>query len=1107
MGDIAREYLQVRVLRTFEPLSSLSADKLEELANKSEVEELPPGRLIFRQGEKDKRCVYLLSGTLELQITGNPNPELVKAKTIESKYPIAQEIPRPSTCRTKTNAVLLYIDSDLLEFVMDDSPSGMYEVTEIRVDQDPESDWMLRFLQSPAFLRLPTEKIQNLLMKFQEVPVSKGQVIIKQGDIDPYYYIVKEGQCIVSRRPAPAAEEVRLAILGPGDGFGEEALITHGKRNATITMKDAGVLMRLGKNEFNELLVKPLIQHLQHPAMIEKVRAGAAIIDVRTNKEFNENGIKGAQSIPISMLRVKTASLNPTRDHILYCNDGNQSTAAAFLLAQHSIPCYVLAGGLAAQSKPFAAAQPPLPEIALDTGPISQPSSQSIPRPALKPATPNPHIQTGEFEMHRFQAKTQAERANEAEKIHKNFSARTQQLRSEADALRNQAHRLAEKTSAAETERKKAETEIRHLQEEANKQREEMFAAAKLAIAKEKERAQQETQRIKLATEQAHKHAEEEFNRARREAKELAERQTRLEAEVKQAEEQKRKAAQAAEEARHMAKLEAERVKQEAELIRQRALDEAKQLRENVEKQRVRMAAEEAAKRTTALDEARRRAELAIQQAAQAAEEARRQAQLEADAIRQQAREEAQKLRHAIEQEAKKSIQKQQADEQLRYQQFLEESRQRAYEEAQQQAEIDAQAIRRQAIEDAEQLRAEIEATRRMIEQENLLVMTARQQGEIERQAHADAYAQAQAAEQAAARTAAEATRRLQEEARRRRKEEDLRAAEENRRVTELARRQAAQEMLARQAREEEAQRLALEEVRRSEANQRTAQQQKALANEKARQRAEVLKERMLAQDIARQQPDEFLMQTGIGMKLSSAKLHVVKDKTILEGEEDIFIFKAPSQRPPSREEAEALIKQAEQQMQEQSRKELPSFDIDYDDDLASPSLKTAEDHAEFSESIITDLSQLTAYTKPQSVAVEDEFNLNLPISEKPAQTQRLRRSRRNLYALAASVVVMVAVSIVAVTRPTYMDANLVANISEPRLSPQQNEPRGLASLRALPPPPAVTSPAAPQNTAAEKATAETRVRNEAEVEFQRLLEKWRSEQQTATAKSSNNTP
>ncbi len=1095
MGDAAREYLQLRVLRTLEPLNSLSADKLEEIANKSTVEELQPGRVIFRQGEKDRRCVYLLAGQIELQTTGNPNVETVKAKTLESKYPIAQEIPRPSTCRTKTNAVLLYIDSDLLEFLMDDTPSGSYEVTEIHVSEDPESDWMMRFLQSPAFLRLPTEKIHTLLVRFEEVPVRKGQVILKQGDTDQWYYIVKEGHCLVSRRPAPSAEEIRLAILGPGDGFGEEALITNGKRNATITMKEDGALVRLGKKDFHDLLVKPLLQHVNHHTMMEKVKSGAAIIDVRTNKEFSENGIKGAQNIPLSMFRVKTQSLNPTRDHVVYCNDGTQSAAAAFLLAQHGIPCFVLEDGLTGQQKPFIAA-PSSESQSVSAKPVSVPTR--VPAPVTAPAptaTPRPttspvaHLATGEFQLHRRQAQTQAERANAAETAQKSAESRSQQLRSESSALTSQAHRLAAKTATAEAERKRAEEEIQRLQNEAAQQREDMLATAKLAIAKEKERALQEANRLKSESEEARKRAEEELQQIRREASEIVAKQARIDLEFKKAEEEKRKATQAAEEARRVAKFEAERVKQEAEIIRQRALEEAQRVRETLESQRTKLQTEELAKRKATLEDARRRAETAIQEASTAADEARRQAQLEAQAIRRAAMEEAQRLRAEAESERNTSARKH-AEEQQRYQQLLDETRQRVYKEAQEQAELDANAIRRQALDDVGLFRAEMEATRQLFENQSYQAK-AQIDEEVVRQNEEEA--QTRAMEEEAAHAAAEAIRRAQEIARRRR-EDELRTIEEARRIAERDR-AAHQADMTRRLREEEAQRAAIDEDRRTKEIARRAIERKALIEEQVvRHRAEALKQRLQAQDSARQQPDEFLVETtGQGMKLSRAKLHVVKDKTVLEGEEDIFIFKAPSERPPSREEAEALIKHAELQMREQLRKELPSFDIEYADDTHKPVAHGTDNRSGFSDSIVADLENLTAYNKPRNNS-SDEFEFALPNLEKQGDATQTHHGRRHLYALAASVVVMLAISVIAITRPTYVDVNVMAGVSSDKQ--QQPEQRGLASMRTTP---TVTTASrqVEKDSKSDKATEENRVKSEAEEEFQRMLARWRSEQQT----------
>lgn len=1142
----AKEYLQVKFLKTLEPLGSLSIDKLEEIANKSKVEELQPGRLVFRQGEKDNRSTYLLSGQVELQVTGNPRAETIKAKTVEARYPLAQEWPRPSTCRTKTNAILLHIDSDLLEILLSNDPSGTYEVTEIGVEEDPESDWMLRFLQSPAFLQLPTENIQTILMRLDEKAYKSGETVIKQGDTDDWYYIVKKGKCAVSRRPAPKAEEVRLALLGPGDGFGEEALITQGKRNATVTMKEDGVLMRLSKADFHQLLVKPMVQAIDHSTLMEKVKAGAALIDVRTNKEFSENGIKGAHNIPLSMLRVKAKDLNSTREQIVYCNDGTQSGAAAFLLAQQSLTVFVLEGGLGNQTKAFSPATTHVPAKAATAPSVSVPPTLtqpvkaiSTPAPVVTPVKPAKPVVVDEkqYQDHKRQAQQTAQRANQFEKAQKDAEARSDHLREKADALRAQADRLATRTANTEAERKRAEAEMEQIKQETLKQRDRILASAKEEIEKEKQVAKQkeaEISRLRAEAENARKRSEEELRRIQDEANAVNQKQQLLEEELKRTEAEKRQAARAAEVSRILAKQEADKVKSEAEAIRQQALKEAETIRQEMESRKAQMEAEDIRRQEQALAEARRKAEMAVAESAKAAEEARRQAALEADAIRKQALKEAESLRLQLEREkqvAAEQAARIRAEEELRRQEIeeernraldearklaqqeaeqirsraLQESQIKAREDARHQAESEAirlqsieefkrkametarfeaeeaaEAIRREALDEASRLRAEMEATRQLFETEARRARTS-----IETEANR---------QQEHVREAEEAARWAAEEAERRRAESQRQSEEARRRAAEQARlaelevqRQAAAEH-ARSAEQQARREAALEQARitdelaRHEAEdiQRRALEQQArqAAEErqrKARQMAESIKNKLSKQG---EHQDRFAIDSSSGPKLSRAKLHVIKDKTILEGDEDIFIFKAPSARPPSREEAEELVRQAEAQLIEKSRKELPSFDIEYAED--EPRVEMVNKDSEFSDSILLELDNITANSNPipKRGGFDDDFiveNKRETSSNKPKKSHR----RTSLIALAASVVVMVTISVLAITRPTYLDVDQIAATNEDKMQTPQ---RGLASMRA-------------QANADNRAIVEDKVKAEAEQEFRQSLNQWRKAQ------------
>ena len=83
----------------------------------------------------------------------------------------------------------------------------------------------------------------------------------------------------------------------------------------------------------------------------ELSQAGAQILDVRTREEFDEAAIKGALNIPLLSLRDRIDELDRTRSIIVYCNTGERSAAATFILGKVGFTAFALQGGLAAMMK------------------------------------------------------------------------------------------------------------------------------------------------------------------------------------------------------------------------------------------------------------------------------------------------------------------------------------------------------------------------------------------------------------------------------------------------------------------------------------------------------------------------------------------------------------------------------------------------------------------------------------------------------------------------------------------------------------------------------------------------------------------------------------
>jgi rhodanese-related sulfurtransferase len=180
----------------------------------------------------------------------------------------------------------------------------------------------------------------------QRVPYKAGEVVIKQGDEGDFFYAIVNGKCIVTRETPLNKEGIKLAELGVGDTFGEEALIAEAKRNATVTMMTDGVLMRLNKQDFRELMNEPLLQWVSFDQAREIVAKGGKWLDVRLPSEHQNLSIEDSLNIPLYFIRLKISTLDRNTPYVVYCDTGRRSSAAAFILVERGFDAYVLKGGL-----------------------------------------------------------------------------------------------------------------------------------------------------------------------------------------------------------------------------------------------------------------------------------------------------------------------------------------------------------------------------------------------------------------------------------------------------------------------------------------------------------------------------------------------------------------------------------------------------------------------------------------------------------------------------------------------------------------------------------------------------------------------------------------
>ncbi len=353
------------LLENLDPVSSLSPERMAELASLCFVETVSRDIDPFRMNVvKNSQALYLLKGELALRFDDG-RKLVLRAGSAEARRPVGVGQGKLKYALAITDLEIVRIDTDLLDIMMTwDQLAGYEKSAPKGAGLEPAvnpgrgaAGWMVETgvfsagkLHSGVFSRLPPSNVEEMFHRMRSIPVKAGQVIIEQGAEGDYYYLIESGVAEVTRHVAVGQPPAPLAVLKDGDAFGEDALVSDNKRNATVTMQTDGVLLRLDKTDFVELLQAPLLEKTTFAEVETKAAAGACPIwlDVRFPSEYSVSHMPDAINMPLHEIRSRMRDMDPGREYITYCQTGRRSSAAAFIMAQHGFSVAVLDGGLRA---------------------------------------------------------------------------------------------------------------------------------------------------------------------------------------------------------------------------------------------------------------------------------------------------------------------------------------------------------------------------------------------------------------------------------------------------------------------------------------------------------------------------------------------------------------------------------------------------------------------------------------------------------------------------------------------------------------------------------------------------------------------------------------
>jgi CRP-like cAMP-binding protein len=127
------------------------------------------------------------------------------------------------------------------------------------------------------FSDLPSEELQRVLTFARRRTFGRGEVVFHEGDPADSLHLIAKGRFAV-RVTTPLGETATLAIRGPGEAFGELALVSEAPRSATVAALEPAETYSLYRREFDQV-------RREHP-FVNQVLVAVLAAEVRRMDEL-----------------------------------------------------------------------------------------------------------------------------------------------------------------------------------------------------------------------------------------------------------------------------------------------------------------------------------------------------------------------------------------------------------------------------------------------------------------------------------------------------------------------------------------------------------------------------------------------------------------------------------------------------------------------------------------------------------------------------------------------------------------------------------------------------------------------------------------------------
>lgn len=235
-------------------LSGLSGEELESFIDSLVLKEFGEGDTIYDKDMPGNELYLIGMGTVRLESMNVRGKQQTFSRLSEGDFfgelSFMSGSPHIEAAIAESEVSVLIIDRHVFDLWVKKYPD---------IHETVEDFYRRRVLArilaiTPVFEGIEPAARVPLAQQFTTSFFRKGDIIIREGDVENTFYLIRSGRVVVSTiNKKDTSKNVKLGILGEGSFFGEVSMLTNKPRTASVVALHDTELLTLTRDKFNNI--------------------------------------------------------------------------------------------------------------------------------------------------------------------------------------------------------------------------------------------------------------------------------------------------------------------------------------------------------------------------------------------------------------------------------------------------------------------------------------------------------------------------------------------------------------------------------------------------------------------------------------------------------------------------------------------------------------------------------------------------------------------------------------------------------------------------------------------------------------------------------------